>query len=90
MPGDPKKYNEHAERCLELASQAWDPVLKENLTQAAQRWTRLKLSTASMRRLGRWWRQRAPYFFLVPKTEIELMPGTTANGIRTCRDAIYD
>jgi hypothetical protein len=41
MPGDPKKYKEHAERCLELASQAWDPVLAENLTQAAQRWARL-------------------------------------------------
>jgi hypothetical protein len=47
MPGDPKKYNEHAERCLELASQAWDPVLKENLTQAAQRWTRLAADLAN-------------------------------------------
>jgi hypothetical protein len=47
MPGDPKNYKEHAERCLELASQAWDPVLKENLTQAAQRWTRLASDLAN-------------------------------------------
>jgi hypothetical protein len=37
----------HAERCLELATQAWDPVLKENLTQAAQRWTRLASDLAN-------------------------------------------
>jgi hypothetical protein len=38
MPGDPKQCREHAKRCWALASQTTNPVLKESLTDAAQRW----------------------------------------------------
>jgi hypothetical protein len=38
VPGDPKQYREHAERCRSLAAETTDPVLRERLTDAAQRW----------------------------------------------------
>ena len=38
MPGDPKRCREHAKRCWALASEVTNPVLKESLTDAAQRW----------------------------------------------------
>ncbi len=38
MPGDPKQCREHAKRCWALASEITNPVLKESLTDAAQRW----------------------------------------------------
>ena len=38
MPGDPKRCREHAKRCWALASEITNPVLKESLTDAAQRW----------------------------------------------------
>jgi hypothetical protein len=38
MPGDPKLCREHAKRCSVLASQISDPVLKQSLTDTAQRW----------------------------------------------------
>jgi hypothetical protein len=47
MPIDSKTYKEHAERCLELAAEALDPVLKDNLLEAAERWTRLASDLAS-------------------------------------------
>jgi len=41
MPGDPKQCREHAKRCWALASEITNPVLKESLTDAAQRWALL-------------------------------------------------
>src|SRR4029453_19455969 len=41
MPGDPKQCREHAKRWLALASEITNPVLKESLTDAAQRWALL-------------------------------------------------
>ena len=41
MPGDPKRCREHAKRCWALASEITNPVLKESLTDAAQRWALL-------------------------------------------------
>ena len=38
MPGDPKRCREHAKRCWALASEVTNPVLKESLLDAAQRW----------------------------------------------------
>ena len=38
MPGDPKRCREHAKRCWALASEITNPVLKESLLDAAQRW----------------------------------------------------
>jgi len=38
MPGDPKRCREHAKRCWALASEIINPVLKESLLDAAQRW----------------------------------------------------
>ena len=38
MPGDPKRCREHAKRCWALTSEITNPVLKESLTDAAQRW----------------------------------------------------
>jgi hypothetical protein len=37
MPGDPKQCREHAKRCWALASEITNPILKESLTDAAQR-----------------------------------------------------
>ena len=41
MPGDPKQCREHAKRCWALASEITNPVLKESLIDAAQRWALL-------------------------------------------------
>jgi hypothetical protein len=41
MPGDPKECREHAKRCLQLAHETKNPVLKESLTDIAGQWTRL-------------------------------------------------
>jgi hypothetical protein len=41
MPGDPKRCREHAKRCWALASEITNPVLKESLTDVAQRWALL-------------------------------------------------
>ena len=41
MPGDPKQCREHAKRCWALASEVTNPVVKESLTDAAQRWALL-------------------------------------------------
>ena len=38
MPGDPKRCREYAKRCRALASEITNPVLKESLLDAAQRW----------------------------------------------------
>jgi hypothetical protein len=38
MPGDPKQCREHAKRCWALAAQTTNPVLKDSLIDAAQRW----------------------------------------------------
>jgi hypothetical protein len=47
MPGDRNAYREHAKRCLELAAKASDPVLKQTLIDAAERWTRLASDLAA-------------------------------------------
>jgi hypothetical protein len=41
MPGDPKEYRKHAKRCLQLADETTNQVLKDSLTDVAERWTRL-------------------------------------------------
>jgi hypothetical protein len=41
MPGDPKACRENAKRCLKLAHEATNPVLKDSLTDIARQWTRL-------------------------------------------------
>src|SRR5262245_15332963 len=41
MPEDRNAYAAHARRCLELAAETLDPVVKQNLVDAAQRWTRI-------------------------------------------------
>jgi hypothetical protein len=41
MPGNPKECREHAKRCLQLAQETKNPVLKESLTDIAGQWTRL-------------------------------------------------
>jgi hypothetical protein len=48
MPGDPKLYREHAKRCWVLASQISDPVLKQSLTDTAQRWAVLATELKSV------------------------------------------
>jgi len=55
MPIDSKRYKEHAERCLALAAEAVDPVLKDNLLEAAERWTRLASDLASTSDLVEKW-----------------------------------
>ena len=43
MSDDPKECREHAKRCRALATMTANPVLKESLREAAQRWRRLAL-----------------------------------------------
>jgi hypothetical protein len=58
MPGDRNAYTEHAKRCLELAAEASDPVLKQNLIDAAQRWTRLASDLAATSELLDHWERK--------------------------------
>jgi hypothetical protein len=44
MPIDPKECREHASRCLKLANEIPDAVLKDSLTETALRWERLAAS----------------------------------------------
>jgi|KBSMisStaDraftv2_1062788.scaffolds.fasta_scaffold211945_1 hypothetical protein len=41
MSADPKECREQAKRCLRLAAEANDPVLRDSLTDTAHRWERL-------------------------------------------------
>jgi hypothetical protein len=41
MGTDPAQCREQAKRCLKLAADTSDPVLKTSLTETAQRWERL-------------------------------------------------
>ena len=41
MPGDPKEFREHAQRCWVMASESTDPVFRKSLVQTAQLWVRL-------------------------------------------------
>ena len=41
MFADPKECREQAKRCLKLAAETTDPVLRSSLIDAAQRWERL-------------------------------------------------
>lgn len=41
MAADPKECREQAQRCLQLAAETNDPVLKNSLTETAHRWERL-------------------------------------------------
>jgi hypothetical protein len=51
MPGDPKRCREHAKRCWALAWQTTNPVLKESLTDAAQRWAVLAVELETIHSL---------------------------------------
>jgi hypothetical protein len=44
---DPKEYRRQAKRCLKLAADTNDAVLKNNLIEAAQRWERLAADLAA-------------------------------------------
>ena len=41
MSADPKECREQAKRCLRLAAETNDPVLRDSLTDTAYRWERL-------------------------------------------------
>ena len=41
MSADPKECREQAKRCLRLAAETNDPVLRDSLTDTAHRWERL-------------------------------------------------
>ena len=41
MRTDPKECLEYAKRCMKLAAETTDPVLKDSLLYTAQRWERL-------------------------------------------------
>lgn len=60
MPGDPNECREHARRCLALASEITNPVLKESLLDTARRWTRLATDLETVRRLIDEWGSEAP------------------------------
>ena len=50
MPGDPEECREHAKRCWALAGEARNPVLRESLTDLAQRWSRLAVDLQATQR----------------------------------------
>ena len=60
MPGDPNECREHARRCLALASEITNPVLKESLLDTARRWTRLATDLETVRRLIDEWGSESP------------------------------
>jgi hypothetical protein len=41
MSADPKECREQVKRCLRLAAETNDPVLRDSLTDTAYRWERL-------------------------------------------------
>ena len=43
MPGDPKEYRAHAQRCAELASEAKDPQLEKTFSELARCWAKLAI-----------------------------------------------
>ena len=51
MSGDPNEYQQQVKRCLKLAAETADPVLKETLTDSAQRWERLASDLAATNEL---------------------------------------
>jgi hypothetical protein len=51
MPGNPNECREHAKRCLQLADETTNPVLKKSLTDIAAQWTRLATDLEVTRQL---------------------------------------
>jgi hypothetical protein len=51
MPGDPEECRAHARRCWALACEATNPVVKDSLTDIAQRWARLARELEATHRL---------------------------------------
>jgi hypothetical protein len=51
MPGNPEQCRQHAKRCWALASETTNPVLKESLTDAAQRWAVLAVELETIHSL---------------------------------------
>jgi len=51
MPGNPNECREHAKRCLQLAHETTNPVLKDSLTDIAGLWTRLATDLEATRLL---------------------------------------
>jgi hypothetical protein len=55
MPGDPEECRDHAKRCWALASEVTNPVLKDSLIEAAQRWSRLAVDLEAVHALLEEW-----------------------------------
>jgi hypothetical protein len=51
MPGNPKECRERAKRCLQLAHETANPVLKDSLTDIGRQWTRLATDLEATRLL---------------------------------------
>ena len=51
MPGNPEECRAHARRCWALAAEVTNPVLKESLTDLAQRWAKVAADLEVTRQL---------------------------------------
>jgi hypothetical protein len=52
MTGDPRDCREHAKRCVALASEVENPVLKESFFEIARRWSKLATDLEAERPLA--------------------------------------
>jgi hypothetical protein len=55
---DANECREHAKRCVALAAQTTDPVLRERLSETAQAWARLASQLADTDEPPATWRDR--------------------------------
>ena len=55
---DANECREHAKRCVMMAAQTTDPVMRERLSETAQAWARLATQLADSDERSASWRQR--------------------------------
>ena len=60
MPGNPEECRAHARRCWALAAEVINPVLKESLTDLAQRWAKVAADLEVTRQLLEQWGAETP------------------------------
>lgn len=55
---DANECREHAKRCVMMAAQTTDPIMRERLSETAQAWARLATQLADSDERSASWRQR--------------------------------
>ena len=80
MPGNPKECRERAKRCLQLAHETPNPVLKDSLTDIARQWTRLATDLEATRLLLDEWGE--------PQTKTRCISGAESNGFSSLAETL--